>query len=469
MCAGMSKKMWGGRFSEPTDQLVESFTASIDFDSRLYAHDIKGSIAHVEMLAKIGLVTAEEAQLIINGLLKVRSDIEQGKMVFSDALEDIHMHIEEALGKEIGPAARKLHTARSRNDQIALDIRLYMKDEVGTIIGLLHGLRKALVDFAQVHEGVVLPGYTHLQRAQPVLLAHHIMAYYEMFSRDSERFSEGLRRIDVMPLGSAALAGTPYPIDREFTANRLGFQKVSANSMDAVSDRDFVIEFLSSAAICMMHFSRFSEEIILWASAEFGFIEIADAFTTGSSIMPQKKNPDVAELVRGKFGRVLGNLVALLSLMKSLPLAYNKDMQEDKAPLFDTIDTIKACIEIYSRMIPRIQPKIEAMAKAASSGYLNATDLADYLASRGMPFREAHHCAGNAVAYAIIQRKELDQLRLDELKQFSDLISDDIYEALKPLSVINKRASTGGTALPNVSKAVALARKALEEKERDFE
>ena len=458
----MSEKAWGGRFSEQTDQSVETFTASINFDKRLYAHDIAGSIAHVKMLAKIGLITDKEAKTIENGLLKVKADIEQGKMAFSDALEDIHMHVEDALVKKIGKVAQKLHTARSRNDQVALDVRMYLKDETITVINMLGELRKVFVDFAKAHMDVILPGYTHLQRAQPILLSHHMMAYYEMFTRDFERFSEALKRIDVMPLGSAALAGTTYPIDRKFVAKELGFKTVSANSLDSVSDRDFAMEFMAAASICMVHFTRISEELILWASSEFKFIEMPDAFSTGSSIMPQKKNPDVPELVRGKFGRVAGHLMSLLSLMKSLPLAYNKDMQEDKEPLFDTVDTLKACIHIYIQMMPKVKPDVENMHNAATTGYLNATDLADYLAVKGMPFRQAHHCAGNAVAYAIEQGRELNELRLEELKPFSKLIANDIYKALEPKTVVDRRISAGGTAAKNVKKAVAAAEKRLQ-------
>jgi argininosuccinate lyase len=458
----MSEKAWGGRFAEKTHHSVETFTASIDFDRRLYAHDIAGSIAHVRMLAKIQVITQEEAKTIEGGLLAVKADIEKGKMKFSHALEDIHMHVETALVKKIGKVAQKLHTARSRNDQVALDVRLYLKEETLTLLSMLVAFRKILVDFAKAHMDVILPGYTHLQRAQPVLLAHHILAYYEMFTRDYERFSEVLVRIDVMPLGAAALAGTTYPIDRAFVAKELGFKKVSSNSLDSVSDRDFIMEFLSAATLCMVHFSRISEELVLWSSSEFKFISMPDAFSTGSSIMPQKKNPDVPELVRGKFGRVFGNLAAMVSVMKSLPLAYNKDMQEDKEPLFDTVDTLKACIDIYIQMMPRIKANQENMYRAVTTGYLNATDLADYLATKGMPFREAHHCAGKAVAYAIGQNKELDDLRLEELRRFSTLIEKDIFPALKPLSVVNRRISPGGTATKNVLREVKAAEKRLQ-------
>ena len=351
----MSEKMWAGRFKEKTAKIAEAFTSSIDVDRRLYAYDIQGSIAHCRTLAKADIISAAEAEELISGLENVKQEIEDGNFTYRDDLEDIHTHVESRLAEIVGKVASKLHTARSRNDQVALDVRLYLRDTVDTIIQHLLQLRNVLVELAGRHVDTVLPGYTHLQRAQPILLAHHLMAYYEMFSRDAERLQDGLARINVMPLGSAALAGTPYPIDRKYTAGLLGFDKVSANSVDAVSDRDFAIEFLSAAGICAMHLSRLSEELIIWSSAEFGFIELPDAFATGSSIMPQKKNPDIAELVRGKSGRVFGNLMAMLTLMKSLPLSYNRDLQEDKSLLFDTADTISACLEIYIRLLPNIK------------------------------------------------------------------------------------------------------------------
>jgi argininosuccinate lyase len=450
----MTEKAWGGRFSEGTAAIVERFTSSIDVDRRLYAWDIAGSIAHVRMLAKVGVVTSGEADTIISGLEKIKSDIASGEFEFTDRLEDIHMHIEDRLSKDVGEVAKKLHTARSRNDQVALDVRLYLRDAVLTLLKKLAGLRRVFVDMAARHISVILPGYTHLQRAQPVLLSHHFMAYYEMFTRDAKRLADGLKRINVMPLGSAALAGTTFPIDREYTASLLDFPEVSKNSLDAVSDRDFILEFMSAASICMIHFSRLSEEMILWSSSEFDFIELSDAFTTGSSIMPQKKNPDVAELVRGKSSRVLGNLNALLVLMKSLPLAYNRDMQEDKEPLFDTVDTLGACIDIYSDMLPLARIKKDNMYAASVSGYLNATDLADYLAQKGVPFRQAHHIAGSAVGYAVKQGKELDSLSLKELKNFSPVIEADIFKSLTPETMIEKRKSFGGTAGQNVARAI---------------
>ena len=450
----MGEKMWGGRFSRKTDELVEAFNASIDVDKRLYESDIQGSVAHLKMMAREHIISQEEADILIKGLGVVKEKIEADEMVFSDELEDIHMHVEDALTRICGDTARKLHTGRSRNDQVALDIRIYLKQETRTVIDLLYRMQANLVRMARNHLDVVMPGYTHLQRAQPVLFSHHLMAYYEMFKRDIERFEDCLKRIDVMPLGTAALAGTTYPLNREYTTRVLGFAKVSDNSIDSVSDRDFVMEFISHAAICMIHFSRLSEELILWSSSEFSFITISDAFTTGSSIMPQKKNPDVAELVRGKTGRVVGNLVAVLTLMKSLPLAYNKDMQEDKEPLFDTVDTLKICIDVYTRMFENITIHKERMLESCKQGFLNATDLADYLAAKGMPFRQAHSVAGKSVAYALEKGKELDDLTLEEFKQFSDLIETDIYGFLSIDQMIARRISYGGTGFENVKKAV---------------
>ncbi len=450
----MAEKPWDGRFSEDTDKAVEIFTSSIAIDKRLYAHDIKGSIAHSKMLAITGVITEEEARLIAEGLEKVKTDIESGEFEYHDSLEDIHMHIESALTEKIGDVAKKLHTARSRNDQVALDIRMYLKDVTDEIIRGLKELRKILVTLSEENIDIFMAGYTHLQRAQPVLLSHHLMAYYEMFKRDQERFEDGKKRIDVMPLGSAALAGTTYPIDRALTAELLDFSTVSKNSMDSVSDRDFMLEFLSAASICMTHFSRFSEELILWSSSEFGFVVISDAFTTGSSIMPQKKNPDIPELVRGKTGRVFGSLISLLTIMKALPLAYNRDMQEDKPPLFDTVDTLSACIDIYSRMLPKVKFVKDKMGKTTETGFINATDLADYLVTKGMPFRQAHSVVGKSVAYALGKKVELHDLSLDELKQFSDLIGTDVFDFLSTEGIINRRTSAGGTATENVKHAI---------------
>ncbi|MFH1154329.1 MAG: argininosuccinate lyase [Pseudomonadota bacterium] len=450
----MANKPWDGRFTLSTDTMVERFTSSIDVDRELYAYDIQGSIAHVTMLARQGIVTDDEAKALAAGLIRVKQSIESQDFEYSDALEDIHMHIESALEKEVGPLARKLHTGRSRNDQIALDVRLYLKAETQAIIKALTTLLTVLAKTAHDHLDVVMPGYTHLQRAQPVLFSHHLMAYHEMFLRDRQRFQDCLKRIDVMPLGSAALAGTTYPLDRQYTTELLGFQRPSDNSMDSVADRDFIMEFIAHASICMVHLSRISEEFVLWSTSEFAFITISDAFTTGSSIMPQKKNPDVAELVRGKTGRVVGNLMAIITLMKSLPLAYNRDMQEDKEPLFDTVKTLKACLDIYAAMMGQITVHRQTMAAACQKGFLNATDLADYLTVRGMPFREAHSVSGKAVAHALKAGKELQDLSLDEFKGFSALIQEDVYHFLSVNSMISRRITHGGTGFDNVRKAV---------------
>ncbi len=458
----MSGKLWGGRFSEGTDRLVERFTSSIEVDRRLYAHDIRGSQAHAKMLGKCGIISDDDADKIVAGLDKVRAEIEAGEMVWDDGLEDIHMHVEARLTELIGPAARKLHTGRSRNDQIALDVRLFLRDETRELLADLTALRKALVTLSEEYLGAVLPGYTHMQRAQPVLLSHHLMAYYEMFTRDAERFADALKRINVLPLGAAALAGTPHPIDRAYVAELLDFPAISANSMDTVADRDFAVEFMAAASLCMVHFSRLSEELILWSTSEFGFVEIGDAFTTGSSIMPQKKNPDVCELVRGKTGRVMGDLMALLTLMKSLPMAYNRDMQEDKEPLFDAVDTLRTTVAVYTRMLPNVRFRRERMEKATETGFLNATDLADYLVARDVPFREAHEIVGKAVAHAAKAGRELHDLDLPTLQGFSDRIEAEVYDGLATKTVVNRRNSIGGTATEQVRAAVAAARKSLD-------
>jgi argininosuccinate lyase len=457
----MIEKPWEGRFAEKTDRSVELFTSSIDVDKRLYAYDIDGSIAHCQMLAHAAIITHEEAEKLIEGLGAIKREIQRGKFLYDHGLEDIHMHIETRLFQEVGKVAQKLHTARSRNDQVALDSRMYLREETRSIVRLLDALNTVIVSLAEENLEVIMPGYTHLQRAQPVLLSHHLMAYFEMFSRDRERFCDSLKRINVLPLGSAALAGTTYPIDRQYTAGLLQFPEVSANSIDSVSDRDFMLEFLSCASIAMVHFSRLSEEMILWSSAEFGFIGLPDAFSTGSSIMPQKKNPDVPELVRGKAGRVFGDLFALLTLMKSLPLAYNRDMQEDKPALFDAVDTLKACIEIYTAMLPRLRINKETLYQATTTGFLNATDLADYLVTRGMTFRESHSCVGKAVGYASSRKKELHELTMEEMKSFSTLIAEDIFGILTPEEMINRRTSFGGTAQENVKVAIQTARQRL--------
>ena len=457
----MSDKPWDGRFSERTDTSVEAFTSSIQFDRRLYPYDIEGSVAHCRMLAKVGVITADESETLVEGLWRIKRELDQGNFDFDDSLEDIHMHIEARLLQEVGKVAQKLHTARSRNDQVALDIRMFLREATARIIAGLYGMRRRLVELAEQHVQTVMPGYTHLQRAQPVLLAHHLMAYFEMFSRDAMRFEDSLKRTNVMPLGAAALAGTTYPIDRNYTAELLGFPAVSANSMDSVADRDFILEFLSAAAICMVHFSRLSEELVLWSSAEFGFIEIADAFSTGSSIMPQKKNPDIPELIRGKTGRVVGSLMAELTLMKGLPLAYNRDMQEDKPPLFDAVDTLESCLHIAAKMIPTIKVKAEQMRAAASVGFLNATDMADYLVGRGIPFRKAHSIVGQAVAFALEKGKELDELSLNELQGFSKEIEEDLFDHLTLEHMISRRSSIGGTSADNVRAAIERAQKEL--------
>lgn len=454
----MKEKAWSGRFKESTDKLVEEFNASISFDKRLYKFDIMGSIAHATVLAKAGILTQKESKKIIAGLKKVEKEISGGQFSFTPEMEDIHMAVEKRLTELIGPLGGKLHTGRSRNDQVALDMRLYLRDQIYEIIWLLHGFKNALVEVAGDNLDVIMPGYTHLQRAQPVLLSHHMLAYYEMFKRDTHRLFDCLERVDVMPLGAGALAGSPYALDRFLTAKLLGFPAVTENSLDSVSDRDFVIEFLSAASIIMMHFSRLSEELILWSSQEFGFIELSDAFSTGSSIMPQKKNPDVAELTRGKTGRVYGSLVAVLTTMKSLPLAYNKDMQEDKEPLFDAIDNLKTVLRVYPPMLLTMKVRKEAMLKATGAGFLNATDAADYLTKKGLPFREAHRVAGMAVAYCIDTGKTLEDLTVAEWRNFSDLFAPDIRKAVSIKNSLNTRKIYGGTALETVKKRLKAVR-----------
>jgi argininosuccinate lyase len=447
-------KLWGGRFSQTTDSQMEDFSASIAYDQRLYAQDIAGSIAHCEMLAHQHIIGESEASAIINGLHQIQIEIESKKFKIDPALEDIHMHIEHRLSEICGDIAKKIHTARSRNDQICLDIRMYLRDKTNIIIALLKKIRQVVVQLATQNIHVIMPGYTHLQRAQPILFSHHLMAYYEMFTRDSERFQDAYKRINIMPLGSAALAGTTFPIDRTFTSKKLNFDAVSRNSMDSVSDRDFVMEFLSCASICMVHLSRLSEELILWSSQEFGFITLSDRFTTGSSIMPQKKNPDAAELTRGKCGRVFGSLISILTLMKGLPLAYNRDMQEDKEPLFDAIDTLSACLSIYYQMLPEMRINEKRMRSACKTGYLDATDLADYLTNKGLPFREAHHVSGKIVQMAISQDKEICDLPVKELKKFSSVIDADLFPLLATKTMIDRRDCFGGTATRQVRNAI---------------
>ncbi len=457
----MAEKLWKGRFSEKTAPVVERFTSSIDFDRRLYRYDIEGSIAHCRLLARAGILTPEEEEALIDGLNRVRREIENGTLAFDDTLEDIHTHVEARLTELVGKASPKLHTGRSRNDQVALDLRLYLRDVVDEAVRRLEDLQRVLVRLAREHFEVLLPGYTHLQRAQPVRLAHHFLAYVEMFARDVARLLACRGRVNVLPLGAAALAGTAYPLDRAYAAELLGFEGISANSLDAVSDRDFVIEFLAAASICMMHLSRFSEELVLWSSSEFHFIELPDAFATGSSIMPQKKNPDVPELVRGKTGRVYGHLLAQLTMMKGLPLSYNRDLQEDKPALFDAADTLLSCLEVFGQMLPGLRIRRERMEAALRSGYLNATEMADYLVRKGLAFREAHHVTGEAVRLAIEKGCELNELPLAELRRFSKLIEEDLFACLEPRSAVERRAVVGGTAGPAVQSALEAAERRL--------
>lgn len=451
-------QLWGGRFTQPTDKFVQEFTASIDFDKRMYRYDIQGSIAHCRMLAKQGIIAAEEAETIVAGLEGILADIEGGNFEFSVALEDIHMNIEARLIERIGPVGGKLHTARSRNDQVALDVRLYLRDELKAILAYLGQLQESLLAQAEQNLAVIMPGYTHLQTAQPVLFAHHMLAYYEMMKRDAGRMMDVAKRLNVLPLGAGALAGTTFPINREFVAEQLGFDGVTRNSLDSVSDRDFAIEFCAAASILMMHLSRLSEELILWSSADFNFIELTDAFCTGSSIMPQKKNPDVPELVRGKTGRVYGNLISLLTLMKSLPLAYNKDMQEDKEPLFDSIDTVKGSLKIFADMIALMKVKAENMRVAAARGFSTATDVADYCVRKGLPFRQAHEVVGKTVRYCVETGKDIPELSLEEFRRFSPLIEADIYDFVTLEASVNARRATGGTARAAVEREIARAR-----------
>ena len=446
------QKLWGGRFSAGTAASVEAFTASIDIDARLYRHDIRGSIAHARMLAKQRIIPAADARKIVRGLQRVEREIESGRFKFSQADEDIHMNIERRLTELIGPAGGKLHTARSRNDQVALDMRLYLRDEVKNIIANLQEARRELGRAAKKHLGVIMPGYTHLQRAQPVLLSHHLLAYVDMLERDTGRFADCLERIDVLPLGSGALAGTTFPIDRAYVARLLDFPRVSQNSIDAVSDRDFLLEFIAAASILFVHLSRLAEELVLWSSQEFGFIELPEGYCTGSSMMPQKKNPDVPELIRGKTGRVFGHLHALLTIMKGLPLAYNRDLQEDKIPLFDTVDTVSASLTMMREVIAGMKVCRERMMAAAQDGYMNATDVADYLVDRGVPFRTAHEVAGRIVQSCIEAEKRIEELSLEELKQFSPKFDKDIYKFIAPQAMVDRRRALGGTARRNVER-----------------
>lgn len=456
------KKLWGGRFSKNTDKLVEDFHSSISFDKRLYYWDVKGSIAHARMLADTGVISQEEALLIIKGLNEILKEIEEGEVEFDLSAEDIHMNIEILLTKKIGDTGKKLHTGRSRNDQVALDTRLYLRAEIDTIQDLLKELLKTLLDLAEKHLDTVMPGYTHLQRAQPVTLAHHLMAYFQMFSRDKERLEDCRKRVNISPLGSGALAGTTFPLNREQVASELGFSGITMNSIDGVSDRDYIIEFMSCASIMMMHLSRFCEELIFWSSQEVEFIDMDDAYSTGSSIMPQKKNPDVAELVRGKTGRVYGNLMAMLTVMKGLPLAYNKDMQEDKEGLFDTVDTLKKCLLVFSPMLATMKVNKEKMLNASKGGFTNATDLADYLVKKGLPFRDAHEVVGKMVAYCLSSNKSLDDLSIKELQGFSPLIEEDVYQEISVYTCVEKRNIPGGPAAEQVRIAIEEGKKRIE-------
>jgi argininosuccinate lyase len=454
-------KLWGGRFSEPTDAFVEAFTASIGFDQRLYRHDIEGSKAHAQMLNKVGVLTDEECQSILDGLAQVGYEIESGKLEWSISLEDIHMNVEARLTDLIGDTGKKLHTGRSRNDQIATDIRLYLREEIDFISEEIQRLQEGLLGLAEREASTILPGFTHLQVAQPITFGHHMLAWFEMLQRDAERLADCRRRVNIMPLGAAALAGTTYPIDRNYTAKLLGFERPSRNSLDSVSDRDFAIEFNAAASLIMMHLSRFSEELVIWTSAQFNFINLPDRFCTGSSIMPQKKNPDVPELVRGKAGRVFGHLISLLTLMKSQPLAYNKDNQEDKEPLFDTIDTLKGSLRAFADMVPAIEVKADSMRLAALQGFSTATDLADYLVRKGIPFRDAHEIVGKAVALGVETGRDLSEMDLEELTAFSDRIEADVFEVLTLEGSVAARDHLGGTAPGQVLTQVEAARKAL--------
>jgi len=457
----MANKLWGGRFGKATDKAVESFTESISFDCRLIEHDIRGSIAHAKMLGKCGIIPHSDADRIVDGLKDILRDAGAGKIEFDPSAEDVHMNVEKLLFERIGEAAGRLHTARSRNDQVCTDIRLFLRSEIGTALGLIANLQRVIVDQAESHSGIVMPGFTHLQHAQPVLLGHHLMAWFWMLERDKGRFADCLKRLNALPLGSGALAGTTFPIDREYVAKELGFDTVTENSMDSVADRDFVSEFLSCAAILMTHLSRFAEEIILWNTSEFGFVTLDDSVTTGSSIMPQKKNPDIAELVRGKSARVIGDLVCLLTLQKGLPLAYNRDLQEDKEPLFDAVDSITGSLEVFALMLSTAEFNAQRMASSAGEAYSTATDLADHLVRRGVPFRTAHEQVGALVAYCVREGKELSELSIDETWRFAPDASDKVGAELTVDASISARTSHGGTALSEVKRQIDKAKRLL--------
>jgi argininosuccinate lyase len=455
-------KLWDGRFSKSTDPMVDDFHSSIRFDCRMYRQDIQGSMAHAKMLGECGIIPVQDAALIVDTLKGILADIENGKVTFEIGAEDIHMNIEKILIDRIGDVGKRLHTGRSRNDQVALDIRMLLREDTINIKALLNSLIQCLVDMAEAHLNTIMPGYTHLQRAQPITFAHHLMAYVQMFLRDIDRLTDCFQRMNVMPLGSGALAGTTHPLDRTFVARELGFDGITDNSLDGVSDRDFVLELASALSILMMHLSRFCEEIILWSSHEFSFIELDDAFSTGSSIMPQKKNPDIAELVRGKTGRVYGNLMALLTVMKGLPLAYNKDMQEDKEAIFDSVDTVKMCLPVFTQMVATMKVKSDKMLAAAKGGFTNATDIADYLVKKGVPFRDSHGIIGKMVAYCIENNKSIDELGMEELKAFSDKFEEDVYRAIALENCVNGRKLPGGPAAGSVKASIRKAREQLE-------
>ena len=447
--------MWAGRFEKALDKMADDFNSSIHFDKKMYAHDIKGSLEHAAMLASVGILTAEELEKITKGLLGILDDLDSGKLDFDENAEDIHMFVEATLTARIGDAGKKLHTARSRNDQVALDLRLYMRDKANEIIELLKKLTETVLNKAKENTDAIMPGYTHLQRAQPITFAQHLLAYCMMFSRDITRISDAVKRMNYSPLGSAALAGTTYPIDRDMVARGLGFDGVTMNSIDGVSDRDYCIELEAAFATVMMHLSRFSEEIILWSSWEFKFVELDDAYTTGSSIMPQKKNPDMAELVRGKTGRVYGDLMATLTVLKGIPLAYNKDMQEDKEAIFDSVETVKKCIEVFIPMVATMTALKDNMYAAAKRGFINATDLADYLTKRGLPFRTAYKIVGTIVGRCVKDGLTLDELSLDEYKTYSEVFSDDLYEEISLETCVAKRISKGSTGYASVNEQIA--------------
>lgn len=458
----MADKVWGGRFRENMDGMVDRFNASIRFDRRLYTQEIEGSIAHCRMLAKQEIISDEEGSQIIDALAEIKKEMDKGEFYLDDAHEDIHTLVEKVLVEKIGLIGEKVHTGRSRNDQVSLDMRMYVREAISRVTDLIKEMQRVLISLAEKNIQLIIPGYTHLQRAQPVLLAHHLLAYLEMMKRDRQRFQENLKRVNILPLGSAALAGSTFNLDREMVAKELGFDAISNNSMDAVSDRDFVLEFLFASSLLMMHLSRLCEDLVIWSSQEFGFVTLPDAFCTGSSIMPQKKNPDLLELIRGKTGRVYGDLMAFLTTMKGLPLTYNKDMQEDKESLFDTVDTVEQCLMVISPLLKEISFNGETMKRAAEKGYLVATDLADYLVRKGVTFRQAHETVGKMVLFAIDQNKELNQLTLNEMKSFSKQIDKHVYDWLEPASCIKRRNLPGGTGSETVKKNLERAKEEIE-------